>query len=570
MRAWVALLPCLLLTASAGAFPSGPSSPDKVLYDGSETLRPSSAAQVLFGPSQLGEIPVSQTAQELEASAEDPADDSFLDWERPPDPDATDHHIFNAANSLLQRWPNILRRNGHSIVPATMPAGTTLYHGRTNAKFPTIPEWLAFDFEHAYMFCRGPCYVLTLQTTRALRLVYFDGTSAGNMRNGTLDTQDVLLWGAPRPDKWLAEWERITALCDWGRPLGLDGFVRMEFHFEVMLCDVSAGTRTVSLLDLLPKNTTVPPPLPGTPRRPPRPPTDAPWPDPLPPQTGPPPGWRGSLPDRRAGYEVNLAGSWHDRAPGETRVVPDPAGLVTFYDPALASLVPARRRRGALHHRLLGVSPADAARVRAELEDVLTRRAAGSGVDWRSVLRGAAERYAGRLEHLRAVLTPGAGFPDAQAQAAAARAQLLVMLAPHLTTADVPGTDGAWAARVVQRCAAAGVPRAAAAFTPQEARLARALGGTLREVCRRLVRVWRAAFDVEGAGAARAREVVSFGRAEVDALMAWLDWPEWVRCAPGCALGELYYVPTWPFRPGDNMDDMTPRCLSREDMMGVW
>jgi hypothetical protein len=48
-----------------------------------------------------------------------------------------------------------------------------------------------------------------------------------------MDSQDVVTWGEPRPDKYFSERERINALCDWGKPFGLDGFVRMEFHLCV-------------------------------------------------------------------------------------------------------------------------------------------------------------------------------------------------------------------------------------------------------------------------------------------------------------------------------------------------
>ena len=75
--------------------------------------------------------------------------------------------------------------------------------------------------------------MITLQAKRDLRLVYFDGLSAAKMKDGTLDSQDVVLWGRPQPDKNFSEIERIEALCDWGKQFGLDGFVRMEFHLCV-------------------------------------------------------------------------------------------------------------------------------------------------------------------------------------------------------------------------------------------------------------------------------------------------------------------------------------------------
>ena len=123
-----------------------------------------------------------------------------------------------------------LRTLGHSVVPATIPKGTILYHGREDPKIPISPDWLAFDFDHAYLFCRESCHVISMQAKRDLRLVYFDGLSAAKYKDGTLDSQDVILWGRPRADKYCSERERIEALCDWGKPLGLDGFIRMEFN----------------------------------------------------------------------------------------------------------------------------------------------------------------------------------------------------------------------------------------------------------------------------------------------------------------------------------------------------
>jgi hypothetical protein len=117
----------------------------------------------------------------------------------PPEPNIfhTHNHIFNSVSDLLHRWPNTLRRNGvsdfysslsphsfpalgHSLVPATVPEGTLLYHGRDGSRMPSSPDCLAFDFEHAYLFCRGPEYVVSLQVKR-------------DMQDGPMKSQDVIL-----------------------------------------------------------------------------------------------------------------------------------------------------------------------------------------------------------------------------------------------------------------------------------------------------------------------------------------------------------------------------------------
>lgn len=110
---------------------------------------------------------------------------------------------------------------------ATLAPGTLLYHGRSDSSIPTTPEWLATDPEHSFLFCNGVCYLVTLVATREMRLVYFDGSSANKLNTGTLDSQDILLWGEVDNDKdpW-NEGPRFEYLCAWGKPYGIDGYVR--------------------------------------------------------------------------------------------------------------------------------------------------------------------------------------------------------------------------------------------------------------------------------------------------------------------------------------------------------
>jgi hypothetical protein len=159
------------------------------------------------------------------------------------------------------------------------------------------------------------------------------------------------------------------------------------------------------------------------------------------------------------------------------------------------------------------------------------------------------ERYAGRLEYLRFLLSPNATFPDAAEQASAARAQLLVMLGPYMTTVDVPpqtppaasasaSANASWLAPVVRRCATTQTSRIPLGMlTAQEVRIHAAVESTLREICRRLALLWVHFFDVEGADEAKAAEVIEGGHEHIDELMSWLDWSLWVRCEPACGLG---------------------------------
>ena len=317
-----------------------------------------------------------------------------------------------------------------------------------------------------------------------------------------------------------------------------------------MICDFLDGLEVVTLLNLLPKNETIPFGRPPVDRQNvPQPPLLPPLPLPLPPQhprPEPPPGWRGSLlSDFISFFEAHVAGGWHDRAPGETRVHIDYSGLVTFYDTTLSSLVDARWGKDKLHLRLEGISTADVERVLTELRSVLSRKhGEGSSVDWASIARVVMERYADRLEYLRLLLSPNATFADTVEQASEARVQLLIMLSPYLTTVDIPSelpassANASWAAPVVHRCATTqtlGIPLGM--LTPQEVRIHAAIEHTLREICRRLMLVWLEFFDVEGADEAKAVQAIEVGRRHVGELMIWLDWSAWVRCEPACGLG---------------------------------
>ena len=62
-------------------------------------------------------------------------------------------------------------------------------------------------------------------TTRPLKLLYFDGSSAAKME-GPMYSQDLLAWREIRQDTMLKDRERLDKLCEWGSRYKLDGFVR--------------------------------------------------------------------------------------------------------------------------------------------------------------------------------------------------------------------------------------------------------------------------------------------------------------------------------------------------------
>lgn len=178
------------------------------------------------------------------------------------------NHIFNAIYSSMRQWGSSINHNGMSFFLASMPQGITLYHG-TSSPDPLVGvEWLAVDPEHALVFARTrpphrPCHnfplkdgqkalgmkpkdgdsggwLHTYQTTKELRLVYIDGMSAAKSEIGPLDSQDRILFndsitaGGMRQELQRAKKVCQVATEEWDNRI--DGVIRMEAGFEVILC----------------------------------------------------------------------------------------------------------------------------------------------------------------------------------------------------------------------------------------------------------------------------------------------------------------------------------------------
>ena len=155
----------------------------------------------------------------------------------------------------MQQWANTFFSSGHSIVPCEIPAYTLLYHGLPSDDMPASPEFVSFDIEMAYAIMGNlrNSHILTYQTTRAVKVLYFDGQSAALMGNGAMDAQMVFLYGntsgpVQHPGRMLGdEYARAYGLCNWalendlgGLGWGIEGIVRMNAGFEMMWCNFSS------------------------------------------------------------------------------------------------------------------------------------------------------------------------------------------------------------------------------------------------------------------------------------------------------------------------------------------
>ncbi|KAG0697385.1 hypothetical protein DFH29DRAFT_157185 [Suillus ampliporus] len=456
----------------------------------------------------------------------------------------TSHHpsnrtgnlVFSTASSLLQHWPNTRYRNGHTIVPGTIPVGTLLYRGADTPEIPHTPDWVAMDTEHSTIYCKGSqetgCWHLTFAVTRPLKIIYFDGSSAVKLEGGPMDAQDIIAWSRARPDRLFDEERRIHDLCTWGAEYAVDGFVRMEIDFEVMLCDFSSGVEVVSVLNIegLGIRHELPPAIPDDAK---------------------------SL--LRA-FEIRHAGSWHDHHPGDGRIVLDYPGLISFYDTNLApSLVPFRSGIERWDQRAGLISPTDAKKVKERLEDILRRPAlAVSGVDWKTLFQVIIDRYSNRIELLLYLLT---SVPQDLNCATRVQTQLRVMLTPYILQSTVAtkvhdvNAMNAWAGPVFRQCASSypsSVATLRAVMTPSERLLLQALEEVTHEICRVTTKMWasgiraRLESSEELPPPDHVHELMEEWKEEMLNLTNWLDWNTWVKCNPTCGFEEMCYLPSWP------------------------
>lgn len=216
--------------------------------------------------------------------------------------------IFNTIHSSMRQWGSSLKHNGMSFFPATVPEGTLLYHGTHTPEPVKGMQWLAFEIEHAEGFARprgghgpgggpggghgpgkggpgghppggpgrGPShtqmdshpkskheskihssedkeedthgYFHTYRTSKPLtKLLYLDGMSAGKTSMGTLDSTDYVIRNLSHASEASNDdWIRAADLCKIGEEWGIEGFLRMEAGFEIILCSFADGLEFIS------------------------------------------------------------------------------------------------------------------------------------------------------------------------------------------------------------------------------------------------------------------------------------------------------------------------------------
>ncbi|KAK3997990.1 hypothetical protein QBC44DRAFT_47091 [Cladorrhinum sp. PSN332] len=462
--------------------------------------------------------------------------------------------IFNSIHSAMRQWGSSLNHNGLSVFLATVPGGTILHHGTSQREPPTVPEWLAFDIEHAEQFARarmgpppktpppedadplmqqlwyraqrrppapehhqdtkGHGYLHLYKVTRPLRLLYLDGMSAGNTNMGTLDTQDFLLRGNRSSSIW-GELERAKALCEILVPLGLDGAIRMEFGFEIIKCDFSDSMEFLKAYQR---------PVDGD-----------------------------SGLDGRSNamlIETIRAISQRYHGIGGGRVVVDFSSMVSamFYPVNLTNPDPARSQRHL--RRLASVTDEELRVIKSRIENVVLDRVGGTkpSIDWQGVADMIIARYADRLWNMAEKVDS---------------LEVLQGIVNGLVNTHIDyALEGGRYTQARDNCAAHYI-QFHEALTDEDQLITAALKFVTGSICETLLQVRKLIVNDPDAG----EEAFASAKDLLKSLNDKLRWSRWKECT-SCSFDEVCFLPMWPIGDKDSYD--RPNCRNITTVRKGW
>lgn len=488
------------------------------------------------------------------------------------------NHIFNAIHSSMRQWGSSINHNGMSVFLATVPAGLPLYHGNWSPNLIQGMEWLAFEPEHAMVFAWPPVtgppaedkaalhrstikemsirysgreaekktflkfgpassspqvglsttnpfqnttgYLHTYTAKHKLRLLYVDGLSAGKTTNGTLDTQDILLLNQTFPgdhDRMFNDWERGEGLCNLTSTLWqnkIDGMLRMEGGFEIILCDFEAHVESTAVVAISREKEINNPEhrFQGL----------GDWP-----------------------YFKAMTSRYH--GVGGDRVTLDYEDFVSvFAYPDIKGLWDNNVQSDYAMPRLQNVKRTDLLRMRSDVTSMISRKDwddIGKGKDWQAVADLVIARYSKSLRYLHSE-------KSVREDKEKLKEYLGNLLRPFIDYSKRNITLES------SRCVAQLVPPLPA-NTPPLAH--RAVFHTTHHICDTLL----SALEFASTPASSTTQAKGL----IDDLVRYLQWTTWKQC-PTCADEEVCYIPIWPM--GTHADHAHPRCRSEQEASGRW
>ncbi|KAG4418648.1 hypothetical protein IFR04_008184 [Cadophora malorum] len=472
----------------------------------------------------------------------------------------TDHaqvnapHIFNALHSSMRQWGSSLKHNGMSFFAASIPNNTLLYHG-THMKDPIMGmEWLAFEIEHAEVFARmrgprgpgrgppggrpgerpppggpngppgkGPPkdrfkrrddepltygYLHIYRTSRPLnKLLYLDGMSAGKTSMGTLDTQDYVMCkdsntSTTHPN---GDYGRAECMCKLGAEYGIEGIIRMEAGFELILCNFSANLEFITANE--------------------RPKYDAP---------------EGVMDSSQFEYVRGVAARYQGITAGRVKV--DHSSMVSAYFYPLNLTNPDASRPDLPR---LPVSDQDGlTKLKEDALTIFNPERNVETVDWQGVVDMVVTRYSDRLQYLAST-----NLTD---RAALSEINFLLSAFIDYTDLSIPNA--------IETCARIYLPPMASP-TQSDGLIYEAILTVTRKTCSTLFEVR----DVLLEGNDEETSMIKKPNPAIQELIEYLDWSTWLECGK-CDYDEVCYVAIWPW--GSVEDHEKPGCVKNDDLSG--
>jgi hypothetical protein len=357
-------------------------------------------------------------------------------------------------------------------------------------------------------------YLHTYIAKHDLRLLYVDGLSAGKTRNGTLDTQDMLILESTPPHEGpiLGDYARAQGMCNltstiWrGR---IDGILRMEGGFEVILCDFE---RHLDLADAM-----------GVPLH---------------------QGDRGFL----GGWAYIKTITTRFDGIGGDRVRLDYDNFVSVFAYAgLDGLFTNDVQSDYPMPRLQNVAVADRRRVRADITDMILQDKRELSRDWQAIADMTIARYSHPLHYLH---TDKRMRLDRTAFAE----YLKLLLVPFISyTARNTTLE-------TRRCIAQVIPLQAAASLAY-----RTVHAITHRICSTLLEALAAVSLDESSP--HTSEDASKAIRLIDDLVEYLQWTTWKDCG-ACPDEQICYIPIWPM--GNHDDHKQPRCRTSDEARSRW
>lgn len=378
-------------------------------------------------------------------------------------------------------------------------------------------------------------YLHTYIPTRPLRLLYIDGLSAGKTSNGTLDSQDILLLNmtAPPGSPMGGETARARGMCDLASSIwenNIDGILRMEAGFEIILCDFDGAVRRKSVVM-----------------------------------------YEGGRDERPGGGEGRggVMGGWRYikavseryHGIGGERVRLDYEKFVSVF------AFDGEGERGmrlwdndvvsdTLHPRLVNASPEQLGQVRDAITAmILESSRMEEGRNWQAVADMVVQRYSGAIHYLH---TDESVRRSKEAFAAYLTALLRPFVSPTARNTTLE----------IKRCTAQFVPPSRH-HPKQVLSLAHSTVHTVAtHICNTLVEALDASTLKLSYSLAATSSPAYHALDLIDGLADYLQWTTWKECG-SCADEEVCFVPIWPM--GSLENHRNPQCVKEDGVgMGYW